>query len=782
MWPELRPDDPIAWAVIRLVVSATLLVATAMAAYRIVTLPMWRRTITQAAAIGLLLILFGELTGIVQPLANSLTLGWTIGENPVAAPATRLEANTDSISIDDSHAAHFDSTDETYGIPIDDIAAKAELETSLPDSAATSTLSDHTWARIWLTALFLGAVWFLGRCLCDAWVVARLRRTAKSCNDAPINRRVDELAQKLAVSRCVRVLVSSQLASPVAWGVWRPTVGLPQHFFDDYDPLTQDAMLAHELAHHAAWDPLWRRIMDLVVALWWWHPLVWLVRSRHSVAAEAAADEASICVQDGPARLAAALVRLGNQLTSPRAAAWVGATGPFRSHLGQRVSRLLCLTPAASRNPRFFQSLAARCGLVTLLFLLSIFGTAWARPRPTSTEGELTMQRFTHSWRASMIGTALVGLWASSPLAIADDGDDKRPVVTVRFDDAARDGKRLRDGDDPKRDKRERDGQARHIQAVHAELAAREEAVRELKTRLGQLRDGQDKEAAEIKAKLDRVVAEMSKLRAQLKGEGADRERHEIADKRSVELKRLEHQLAEHKDTIARLRKEGRKDEAEKRQRQANELVAMLEKIRAGHDEKGGKRVRFELRDHDQPMVESAKRLANQQKELHGQLEKLAGDLKELTAAGKHDQAEHVKGTIAKLRSQMEKLAAQMKHAEAARDFGEKARRAAQVTHRDEGAANRAQHLYAAAKNLRQAGMSDLAEKLQREADQLTAAGDGKGKGRIEVELEFKRHKGDKPEAAVADLVSELKAMRREMDELRGQLKRLQGERPERRQ
>jgi beta-lactamase regulating signal transducer with metallopeptidase domain len=759
MGTETFFGDPLWLLAIRLAVGATLLTATALLALRMVAAPVWRRTIAQAAAIGLLLILFGELTGVVEPIADSFARLLAASEQNIEDRES-LAASALELKIDD-----FDIERDTFDAPIDS-AMPIPIQLDFARQAEPS--NRRVWAVIWLGGLLIGALWFGVRCVCDMRVVAKLKRTARPCVDARIGRRVTELSQTLGVWRRVWIAMSSQLASPVAWGVARPTIGLPERFVDDHDPLTQDAMLAHELAHHAAWDPCWRRVMDFVVALWWWHPLAWILRSRYSANAEVAADEASTCVEDGPARLAAALVRLGGELTAPRTA-WVGAAGPFRSQLGQRVTRLLRLKSTLQQNPRFVRAFAARGGLVGVLLLLTIFGTAWARPRPTSMEGDFSMQRFTHSWRASLVGSALVGLLAASPVA-AGDGEDGRVVVTVRPEDDRETRPEQEGYDDYKI--RKRDSEARHIEAVHAELAVRENAVRELKTRLGQLRDGQNQEATDIKNKLDLIVAEMSKLRAQLKGE-----RIEFVEKRSAEIKRLEDQLAEHKERIARLLKDGRKDEAEKLQRQAHDLVATLNKEM--------------FRDQERITAETAKKLAQQQKELHGQLKKLAGELKELTAAGKHDQAESVKATIASLQAKMQILAVEMNQrgaqreifADLARHFpAGKPRRFTESTHHPSETAKRAHHLYAAAKNLREAGMHDLAEKLQRDADKLAAVGGDKGRADAEVEFVLKREKGDKSEAVIATLVSELKAMRHEMDELRGQLKKLQGERTERRE
>ena len=97
----------------------------------------------------------------------------------------------------------------------------------------------------------------------------------------------------------------------------------------------QDAMLAHELAHLAAHDPLWHALADLVTAMLWWHPLAWLAKQQLRSASEAAADEASLVVENGPNVLAECLVELGGRLTRTHSLGWLGmADGDFRSGLG----------------------------------------------------------------------------------------------------------------------------------------------------------------------------------------------------------------------------------------------------------------------------------------------------------------------------------------------------------------------------------------------------------------------------------------------------------------
>jgi hypothetical protein len=327
------------------------------------------------------------------------------------------------------------------------------------------------------------------------------------------------------------------------------------------------------------------------------------------------------------------------------------------------------------------------------------------------------MPRFTAACRNVFVGTFIACAGALMPTTIlAQEGNDRERAIRERDEDT----RERRDEDARERGERQR-------KELQLQLGRREEMVSELKRRLGQLKDGQDKEAAEIKANLDRVVAEMSKLRAELKGDRGDRERRDNPDK-------------------------GRQIEA--------------------------------FRDQEGQILE-------RQADLKRQVQRMTENLKELAAEGKHELAEQMERSIKSLNSQIEKLSAQMKRqrqqrelrGESARDLVEKPRRSPEAEARDSEAAKRARHLYAAAKNLYAAGMPDLADKLQRQADQLAARPEVDGKRRVEaeVDLEFTNRKADKPESVRADLVGELRALRREVDELRGQMKRLQGERSERR-
>jgi len=76
----------------------------------------------------------------------------------------------------------------------------------------------------------------------------------------------------------VRVIVSARLTSPIAFGIFAPTVGLPPQFSLNFAPIKQQTILAHELAHLAGHDPFWCLLSDIAAALLWWHPIAWWTR------------------------------------------------------------------------------------------------------------------------------------------------------------------------------------------------------------------------------------------------------------------------------------------------------------------------------------------------------------------------------------------------------------------------------------------------------------------------------------------------------------------------
>jgi beta-lactamase regulating signal transducer with metallopeptidase domain len=272
---------------------------------------------------------------------------------------------------------------------------------------------------LWLAGTGLLA----GRALLARGLHVTLSIRQRVIRDAGLLEKTARLATALGMRRRVRLIECRRLTCPIAFGVFLPTVGLPKDFAARFDTARQEAMLAHELGHLAAHDPLWCLLADLAGAALWWHPAVWWLRRRFHMVSEMAADDASLLVSDGPRVLAECLVDLGGRLAGPRVMAALPAAG-FNSHLGCRVERLMNHKTVAWSRPHRLRAALFRILGPAALAAAVILCTAWTAPRALTKEN--TMKIVQLSWKqtlatlaaATSLGTpTVIARPAENPLA-----------------------------------------------------------------------------------------------------------------------------------------------------------------------------------------------------------------------------------------------------------------------------------------------------------------------------------------------------------------------------
>ena len=88
----------------------------------------------------------------------------------------------------------------------------------------------------------------------------------------------------------IQLIYSAYSHSPFVRGVWRRQIVLPRHF-QDWDSLTQAAVLTHEVAHIRRHDLITQYIAAFICVLFWFHPWAWRVRRLMLSAAECACDD-----------------------------------------------------------------------------------------------------------------------------------------------------------------------------------------------------------------------------------------------------------------------------------------------------------------------------------------------------------------------------------------------------------------------------------------------------------------------------------------------------------
>lgn len=190
---------------------------------------------------------------------------------------------------------------------------------------------------------------------------ARLLRRAE--DDLP-----PELApcrDALRLQRPVRVLRSERAPMPMTAGALEPVILWPADA-SGWTPERRRLVLLHELGHVKRLDGISTLIAELAAAVWWFHPLVWLLARWSRRIAERATDDLVLGAGEKPSCYAQHLVDLARRHSRSPAVAMPMARP---SSLEERLRAVL---GQARRGPSSAAGRAAAAGLLAAGLLLSM--------------------------------------------------------------------------------------------------------------------------------------------------------------------------------------------------------------------------------------------------------------------------------------------------------------------------------------------------------------------------------------------------------------------------
>jgi beta-lactamase regulating signal transducer with metallopeptidase domain len=225
------------------------------------------------------------------------------------------------------------------------VRTEPETRTMAP-AAAAPVAAPIDWKRIILALWAIPAGALLLLTLVGIARLRRLRARAEVVVDPSWLTALASAQHRLGFKHGTALLVSSELDSPISWGIVRPVILLDARAVRE--PERAEAIIAHELAHVARLD--WPALLlgRLAVALFWFNPLVWLLaRHGHDLSEQAADDVVLRNNVSGP-DYAEVLVGAARHATPPLLLAANGVA-PSRSSLGRRV--IAVLDPARNRVP-----------------------------------------------------------------------------------------------------------------------------------------------------------------------------------------------------------------------------------------------------------------------------------------------------------------------------------------------------------------------------------------------------------------------------------------------
>lgn len=168
--------------------------------------------------------------------------------------------------------------------------------------------------RLCLMLYAIPVLWHVLRIALQLWHLHRIARFATKVEAAAWRDALCQLQQQFGLKREVRLLVSNRLAAPISWGWRAPVIVIDANSLENTAP---SAILAHELAHIANDDWLTLMLARCLLALYWWHPLMYLLLRQLEHHTECAADDAVLATGLPPSQYAQTLVMVSRHAFAP---------------------------------------------------------------------------------------------------------------------------------------------------------------------------------------------------------------------------------------------------------------------------------------------------------------------------------------------------------------------------------------------------------------------------------------------------------------------------------
>jgi len=239
---------------------------------------------------------------------------------------------------------------------------ESEVRAARPGLHGQAVLASLRNLLPWVVVLWAAGVVLLSLRLMTKWrVIGIAKNVSVEVAGDRWGLTMETLAQRLRVSRAVRLLESAAVQVPTVVGWLRPVIMLPASALPGLTPEQWQAILAHELAHIRRNDYLVNLGQTVVETLLFYHPAVWWVSGRIRAERELCCDDLAVEACDDAMVYARALAELEELRAVPEPALGAGggslvrrvrrltrADEGRRSHLSARLAGAVALAVVAA--------------------------------------------------------------------------------------------------------------------------------------------------------------------------------------------------------------------------------------------------------------------------------------------------------------------------------------------------------------------------------------------------------------------------------------------------
>lgn len=187
-----------------------------------------------------------------------------------------------------------------------------------------------------MTALY--ALWFIGSIIALLKIIQAAHNAYKIRRSAYPFMLEDELASDWPDS--VEIALSDEISGPLVIGFLKPLVVLPKTFVNSLSRQELKPLLLHELAHIKRHDNLFYLVEKIVLAFYWWNPIMHYIAARISEERELACDDRAALQCGDQMKYAKSLLSGAKQLVGQSSPVLGMAVLRRETVLSKRVKRL----------------------------------------------------------------------------------------------------------------------------------------------------------------------------------------------------------------------------------------------------------------------------------------------------------------------------------------------------------------------------------------------------------------------------------------------------------
>ena len=229
-------------------------------------------------------------------------------------------------------------------------ATAAAPPASMPMRALNAPASATVWTRVtnvsFEQALFaiwaLGALLIVARVILGVLAVQWMSQRGQRVLDAPWMKMAVQLASEVGVSSNITFLRNRRAAMPMACGVLRPAVLMPQEA-DEWPADRLRIVLLHELAHVKRHDCLTHLIAQIACAFHWFNPLAWIAARQVRTERERACDDLVLAAGTRGSDYADQLLEIARVMRAGRYPAVLAGATLAMAHRSQLEGRLMAI-------------------------------------------------------------------------------------------------------------------------------------------------------------------------------------------------------------------------------------------------------------------------------------------------------------------------------------------------------------------------------------------------------------------------------------------------------